>query len=95
MQRHNHNNLHTPEIGSAIILGLPCKPIPALDPRTRPTYAGNRLDSPYISGRTTTGTSQPTGLNDSLNPTPHNLLAGSVPGPVPAAAAADSAGTGI
>jgi hypothetical protein len=77
------------------MLGLPCKPIPARDPHTRLTYAGNRLDSLYTSGRNTTGTSQPTGLNDSPNPTPHNLLADSVPGPGPAAAAAGSAGTGI
>jgi len=77
------------------MLALPCELIPALDLHTRPTYAGNQLDSLYTSGRNTTGTSQPTGLNDSPNPTPHNLLADSVPGPVPVAAAAGSAGTGI
>ena len=77
------------------MLALPCEPIPALDPRTCPTYAGNQLDSPYTSGRNTMGTSQPTGLNDSPNPILHNLLADSVPGPGPAAIASGSAGTGI
>ncbi|KAK6591484.1 hypothetical protein H4I95_12179 [Botrytis cinerea] len=77
------------------MLALPCEPIPALDPRTCPTCAGNQLDSLYTAGRNTMGTSQPTGLNDSPNPTPHNLRADSVPGPGPAAAAAGSAGTGM
>jgi hypothetical protein len=77
------------------MLGLPYKPIPTLDPHTRLIYAGNRLDSLYTSGRNTTGTSQPTSLNDSPNPTPYNLLADSVPRPRPATIAASSAGTQI
>jgi hypothetical protein len=38
------------------MLGLPCKPIPALDPHTRLIYTGNRLDSLYTSRRNITGT---------------------------------------
>jgi hypothetical protein len=72
------------------MLRLPCKLIPTLDPRTCPIYAGNRLDSLYTSERNTMGTSQPTSLNDSPNPTPYNLLADSVPRPGPAAIAASS-----
>jgi hypothetical protein len=41
------------------------------------------------------GTSQPIGLNDSLNPTPHNLLADSVPGLALAAVVTGFARTGI
>jgi len=51
------------------MLALLCEPILASDLRTRPTDAGNQLDSSYTFGRNTTGTSQPTGLNDS--PIPH------------------------
>jgi hypothetical protein len=77
------------------MLGLLYKPISALDLYICLIYAGNRLDFPYTFGRNITGTSQPTGLNDSLNPTPYNLLADSVPGPGPAVVAAGSIGTRI
>ena len=77
------------------MLALLWKPIPALDPRTLPTYAGNQLDSLYTSGRNTMGTSQPTGLNDSLNHIPYNLLADSVPGLTLAAVVAGFARTRI
>jgi hypothetical protein len=77
------------------MLRLLCKPIPTLDLYICPIYAGNRLDSLYTSRHNTTGTSQPTSLNDSSNSTPFNLLADAVPRPIPAAAAAGSIRTKI
>jgi hypothetical protein len=77
------------------MLTLLYESIPALDPRTRLTDTGNQLDPLYTSRRNTTGTSQPTSLNDSLNPTPHNLLTHSVPRPIPATTTASSIRTRI
>jgi hypothetical protein len=75
------------------MLRLLCKPIPTLDLYICPIYAGNRLDSLYTSRHNTTGTSQPTSLNDSLNPTSYNLLADSISRPRPAVIAASSVKT--
>jgi hypothetical protein len=77
------------------MLTLLYKLIPTLDLRTRLTYARNQLNSLYTFKCNITGTSQPTNLNDSPNPTPYNLLTNSVPRPIPAATTINFARTKI